>query len=109
MRCCQGSIVELNLHVDDVRNAGSCHGGHILWVPNAAAQSQPRRNPSHIHAEVPLLRNSQRRSCFAERRTRELRLQRALAKLASASSGPFFILREGPHLSGIGETTQAAA
>src|SRR5260370_31171740 len=46
----QGTIIKLNLHVDDVSHAESDHLGHIFVVPYAAAQGDAVRHPGKIHS-----------------------------------------------------------
>src|SRR5512135_526844 len=46
----QPRIVELNLHVDDVRHPRPRHLRHVLRVPDSAPDRDPAGHPTHIHA-----------------------------------------------------------
>jgi hypothetical protein len=41
----QASVVELNLHVDDVGDAGANHLDHLVVVPDAAAHRDAVGHP----------------------------------------------------------------
>ena len=49
MRLCQAGIVELDLHVQNVRDSGARNFGHVGGIPYASAHRNARCNPCHIH------------------------------------------------------------
>ena len=48
----EASVVELDLHVDDVGDTGADHLDHFVIVPDAAANSDAVGHPRHVHAMV---------------------------------------------------------
>src|SRR5579863_10527182 len=50
MRPRQRRVVELDLHVDDVRNSRPRHRRHVLRVPDPTPDRDPVRQPCNIHS-----------------------------------------------------------
>src|SRR5215472_15686045 len=46
-------VVELNLHIDDMRDSGPRDRCHVLCVPDPAPDRDPVGHPCHVHACVP--------------------------------------------------------
>ena len=52
MRFGERGIIELNLHINNVRDAGAGHNGHVVRRPNASAQRNSSRHPRDVHPDV---------------------------------------------------------
>jgi hypothetical protein len=45
------AVIELNLHVDDVRNTVTCDLGHLAPNPDAPTYRNSIRDPGHVHRQ----------------------------------------------------------
>ncbi len=50
----QRRVIELDLHVDDMRDPGGSHLRHLLFDPDPASDRNPIGHPCHVHALMPV-------------------------------------------------------
>src|SRR5579863_8391420 len=54
----QGRVVEFNLHVKNVGDAGACDLCHVLRRPDTTSDRNSTGHPRHIHQESPVSQDS---------------------------------------------------